>query len=261
MPKTEKDKNSRAGQVIIRRFHLFFFNIHLSSLPHSLPPPPSPPHPPRRLSSRSYPPVMTRLADLILAHVPLPNVPYQYTSYVPGKTPMSTMPVVVTALAGYLAVIFGIREVQKSREAQKLNTLFRIHNLVLSGGSALLLALILEEIVPILWRDGPYAAICATSSWTPVCSFFTTRDGVFHVFDASWKSNVFFSLQRLEFYYMINYYFKYLELLDTVFLALKKKPLGMFFVDKGEKQLKLMSLQHSCMYSTILPRLPCASRN
>jgi hypothetical protein len=35
------------------------------------------------------------------------------------------------------------------------------------------------------------------------------------------------SSQRLEFYYMINYYFKYIELLDTVFLALKKKPLGM----------------------------------
>jgi hypothetical protein len=33
-------------------------------------------------------------------------------------------------------------------------------------------------------------------------------------------------LQRMEFYYMINYYFKYLELLDTVFLAYKKKPLG-----------------------------------
>jgi hypothetical protein len=27
---------------------------------------------------------------------------------------------------------------------------------------------------------------------------------------------------------MINYYIKYLELLDTVFLALKKKPLGKF---------------------------------
>jgi fatty acid elongase 3 len=27
---------------------------------------------------------------------------------------------------------------------------------------------------------------------------------------------------------MINYYFKYLELFDTVFLALKKKPLGLF---------------------------------
>ena len=34
-----------------------------------------------------------------------------------------------------------------------------------------------------------------------------------------------FLAQRLEFYYMINYYYKYLELIDTVFLALKKKPL------------------------------------
>jgi hypothetical protein len=28
---------------------------------------------------------------------------------------------------------------------------------------------------------------------------------------------------------MINYYFKYIELFDTVFLALKKKPLGMCY--------------------------------
>ena len=34
------------------------------------------------------------------------------------------------------------------------------------------------------------------------------------------------TLQRLVTYYMINYYIKYLELLDTGFLVLKKKPLG-----------------------------------
>jgi fatty acid elongase 3 len=32
----------------------------------------------------------------------------------------------------------------------------------------------------------------------------------------------------MELYYIINYYIKYVELLDTVFLALKKKPLGLW---------------------------------
>jgi len=32
----------------------------------------------------------------------------------------------------------------------------------------------------------------------------------------------------MELYYIINYYIKYVELLDTIFLALKKKPLGVW---------------------------------
>ena len=32
----------------------------------------------------------------------------------------------------------------------------------------------------------------------------------------------------MEFYYMINYYIKYLELIDTLFLVAKKKPLGKY---------------------------------
>lgn len=37
-------------------------------------------------------------------------------------------------------------------------------------------------------------------------------------------------------YYMINYYIKYLELFDTVFLFLKKKPLGECIWREGESR-------------------------
>lgn len=56
----------------------------------------------------------------------------------------------------------------------------------------------LIEIVPILYKNGLFYAICNYQSWTP----------------------------RLETYYIINYLFKYWELADTVFLVVKKKPLG-----------------------------------
>ncbi|KAK7058961.1 Fatty acyl-CoA elongase/Polyunsaturated fatty acid specific elongation enzyme [Paramarasmius palmivorus] len=90
----------------------------------------------------------------------------------------------------------------KNHPPQKLNTLFQAHNVILSSGSLLLLVLMLEEIVPIIWKHGLFYGICADGAWT----------------------------SRMEFYYMINYYFKYLELLDTVFLALKKKPLAFLHV-------------------------------
>ncbi|ETW87210.1 hypothetical protein HETIRDRAFT_469059 [Heterobasidion irregulare TC 32-1] len=145
---------------------------------------------------------MAPLADFILQYVPLPTLPYFLTHYVPGATPLSTRPVVITALISYLAVVFGIREFMKTRQPQKLQLLFQTHNVVLSSGSALLLALMLEEILPIAWEHGPFYAICNTAAWT----------------------------ERLEFYYIINYYFKYLELLDTVFLAFKKKTLAFLHV-------------------------------
>jgi hypothetical protein len=77
-----------------------------------------------------------------------------------------------------------------------------------------LLALMIEEVAPIVWKHGVFYGLCNYGAWTRVRSFlFTTT-----------ASEVVF--QPLEFYYMINYYIKYLELIDTVFLALKKKPLG-----------------------------------
>ncbi|KAL1719473.1 ELO family [Schizophyllum commune] len=141
------------------------------------------------------------LADILLAYVPA-GIPEHLTSYVHAKTPMSTTPAVVAALTSYLAIIFGIQAVMKNQQPLKLNTLFRIHNVFLSSGSLLLLVLMVEEVAPIVWKHGLFYSICNEGAWTP----------------------------RLEFYYMINYYFKYIELLDTVFLALKKKPLQFLHV-------------------------------
>ncbi|KIJ26916.1 hypothetical protein M422DRAFT_191585 [Sphaerobolus stellatus SS14] len=142
------------------------------------------------------------LADLILQNVPLPSLPNYLTSYHRGVTPLSTWSTVLPALAVYLAIVFSIQAFMRSRQAIKLNTLFQIHNIYLTSGSLLLLLLMVEEIGPIVWKNGLFNGMCNSSSWTP----------------------------RLEFYYMINYYIKYVELLDTVFLALKKKPLAFLHV-------------------------------
>ncbi|CAK5269803.1 unnamed protein product, partial [Mycena citricolor] len=141
------------------------------------------------------------LADLLIGVTPF-TLPRHLTSFVEGQTPLSTTPVVLGTLAAYLATIFGIQAAMKNRPPQKLNALFQVHNVFLSGGSLLLLVLMMEEVIPIIWKNGFLNAICREDSWTP----------------------------RLEFYYMINYYFKYIELIDTVFLAFKKKPLAFLHV-------------------------------
>ncbi|KAJ7597038.1 GNS1/SUR4 membrane protein [Mycena floridula] len=144
---------------------------------------------------------MAPLADFLLRYVPI-SLPRHLYSYVPGQTPLSTTPSVVAALISYLVIIFGVQAYMKDKEPQKLNTLFQAHNVFLSSGSLLLLVLMLEEIVPIGWKNGIFSAMCDEQSWT----------------------------KNMEFFYMINYYFKYLELLDTVFLAFKKKPLAFLHV-------------------------------
>ncbi|KAJ6544437.1 GNS1/SUR4 family-domain-containing protein [Mycena capillaripes] len=141
------------------------------------------------------------LADFLLAHAPF-TLPRHLYSFVEGQSPLSTNPVVFGSLASYLALIFGIQTAMKNHPPRRLNTLFQSHNIILSGGSLLLLVLLIEETIPILWKTGLFSAMCSEASWTP----------------------------RMEFYYMINYYFKYLELLDTVFLAFKKKPLRFLHV-------------------------------
>ncbi|OJT15828.1 hypothetical protein TRAPUB_3426 [Trametes pubescens] len=146
---------------------------------------------------------MAPLADFLLSRLHLASIklPYELTHYVPGKTLMSTPQEVFPTLVAYLVIIFSIQAWMKNRPAYKLQFLFRVHNAFLSSGSLLLVLCMLEEVIPKYIEHGTFWALCHDEMWT----------------------------SRLEFYYMINYYFKYIELIDTVFLALKKKPLDYYY--------------------------------
>jgi fatty acid elongase 3 len=117
--------------------------------------------------------------------------------YVSGKTPMSTFRETAIFITLYYVTILGGRELMRNRQAFKLNKLFLIHNFYLTAISGGLLALFIQQIAPGVWRNGFFDAICGKTGWT----------------------------QPLVVLYYLNYLTKYLELLDTVFLVLKKKPL------------------------------------
>ncbi|KAI9783395.1 MAG: hypothetical protein M1839_003930 [Geoglossum umbratile] len=118
--------------------------------------------------------------------------------FVQGQTPMSTFPATVAMIVSYYAVVLGGRELMRDRKPMKLNALFQIHNVYLTVISGTLLALFMEQLIPTVWRHGTFYAICH-------------RDG-------GWT-------KELVILYYLNYLTKYLELIDTVFLVLKKKPL------------------------------------
>ncbi|KAF9890663.1 hypothetical protein FE257_005794 [Aspergillus nanangensis] len=117
---------------------------------------------------------------------------------IPGELPMTTLDQTIIALTTYYTVIFGGQYVMKGFPAFKLQTAFIVHNFYLTVISAGLLLLFIEQILPTLYKEGVFFSICdAKGGWT----------------------------DKLVLLYYLNYLTKYLELLDTVFLVLKKKPL------------------------------------
>lgn len=114
----------------------------------------------------------------------------------------------------YFIVIFGGRFLMTNVAPFKLKAPFMIHNVLLTLVSGILLVLMVEQIFPIFYRHGLMAAICANETWT----------------------------QPLELLYYLNYLVKYWELIDTIFLVLKKKKLGKFNFSLGRRWGELFVL-------------------
>jgi fatty acid elongase 3 len=135
------------------------------------------------------------------AFEPIAGYKPQDFRFVPGETPLSTFRTCAVTLLAYYIIIFGGRELMRGREPFKLNFLFKVHNFYLTAISGILLALFAEQMIPILARNGFFFAICDhRGGWT----------------------------DKLVILYYLNYLTKFVELIDTCFLFLKKKPLSTF---------------------------------
>ena len=100
----------------------------------------------------------------------------------------------------------------KNQQPLKLNYLFMAHNFILTVVSGGLLALFIEQLFPIIWRNGVFYSICSPDCWTQ-------KIVTLYYVPLLWTA-----LMKL------NYLTKYVELIDTVFLFLKKKPLQFLHV-------------------------------
>lgn len=134
-----------------------------------------------------------------------------YTEYIDtfkweyGITPLSSysalliVPIYFTVLYCTHYYVTNIR-----RKAYDLNNIVIIHNSLLSIGSGVLFIAIVSEL---------YHLITTTSFWSVYCDPYGIH-----------------TTGRITYIYYVNYIFKYIELLDTVLLALRSKPMPFLHV-------------------------------
>lgn len=80
--------------------------------------------------------------------------------FVVGKTPFSTLSMMATMLTSYYVIIFGGREIMRSRQPMQLNGFFKVHNFYLTVISGVLLLLFAEQLIPTVARKGVFYSIC-----------------------------------------------------------------------------------------------------
>lgn len=87
--------------------------------------------------------------------------------FIPFETSLSTFKAASISIVMYYLVILGGQSIMRKRTPFKLENLFLFHNLCLTAISGILLILFVEQIIPILARDGIFHAICHhEGGWT-----------------------------------------------------------------------------------------------
>ncbi|KAL7748194.1 Fatty acyl-CoA elongase/Polyunsaturated fatty acid specific elongation enzyme [Sorochytrium milnesiophthora] len=113
------------------------------------------------------------------------------------QAPLSDNLTVYSSGLLYLVVIFTGRWMMKQAEPLKLRTLFFAHNMLLTVVSAVLFVLLADQVYDMWSQHGLFWSMCNLGALG----------------------------KEIEVLYYLNYLTKYYELLDTVFLVLKKKNL------------------------------------
>lgn len=124
----------------------------------------------------------------------------QEFKFKPGETPLSTWEIPAITVVTYVVLIFLLKQFVKCRgKSFDLKKIVLVHNSVLAFASLLLWIGLTTEVVSLLSLHGLHDVLFDTA-------------------------NV-LTYGRHTAYYYINYIFKYIELMDTVMLALQGKPI------------------------------------
>ena len=80
---------------------------------------------------------------------------------------MSTLRETTAVLVSYYVIILLGREAMRYFSPLKLNGLFKLHNLFLTIVSFSLMVLFAEQLIPTVWKNGVFFAIChKDGGWT-----------------------------------------------------------------------------------------------
>jgi fatty acid elongase 3 len=159
-------------------------------------------------------PIFEKSYEAILGYKP------QDFRFVSGVTALSTFKATALMLLSYYIIIFSGRELMRSRAPFKLSLLFKVHNFYLTAISGTLLALFAEQLIPIVARNGVFFAICDhQGGWTD-------KLVILYYVCAGLPQSLWTWLMN-----QLNYLTKFVELIDTCFLFLKKKPLSVHFYE------------------------------